>query len=71
MHPDRAFGGYSDPLLRGYSDPLSPQPVAEPHELLVAGNVDELQVSCRQPAWKQRSSSTECHRRDADQNLVQ
>jgi hypothetical protein len=40
------------PLLRGptfASESLSPQPVAEPHELLVAGDVDELQVGCRQP----------------------
>ena len=53
------------------SAPLSPQPVAEPHELLVAGDVDQLQVSCRQPTRKQRRSTTECDRRDADKNLVQ
>lgn len=55
----------------GDFEPLSPQPVAEQHELLVAANVDELEVRRRQPAGKQRGSTTECHRRDSDKNLVQ
>jgi len=51
--------------------PLAPQPVAEPCELFVAHDVDELQISCRQETREQRCPAAERHRCDPDKDLVQ
>jgi hypothetical protein len=50
---------------------LSPQPVAESRELLVADDIDEFEVRSGEPARKQRRSATEGYRRDPDKHLVQ
>src|SRR5512132_1689026 len=48
-----------------------PHTVGEPRELLVARDVDELEVRGGEPAGEERSPAPERHRRDADEDLVE
>src|SRR5215211_1533455 len=51
--------------------PLLTDAVREPRELLVAGDVDELELRRGEPAREERRSPPERHGRDAGEDLVQ